>query len=125
LQRGGQIPGQALADELGLPASGLDIRYPLSRLLDRSPSWARPALFAFKELAYRATPPSADPTTADPLPPSGTRVILFDDSASSGRTIRLALEVLEQGGIPREDIVVAVLRCGPRARGLVDHYAFE
>jgi adenine/guanine phosphoribosyltransferase-like PRPP-binding protein len=125
LRRGGQVPGQALADELGLPASGLDIRYPVSRLLDRAPAWARPALFAIKELAYRATHPRIDAVATDALPAPGTRLILFDDSASSGRTLRRALEILASAGIPREKIAVAVLRCGRRARGLVDHYAFE
>ena len=125
LRRGGQIPGLALADQLGLPASGLDIRYPISRMLDAAPSWARPALFAVKELAYRATVPSIEPVATDPLPAPGTRVILFDDSASSGRTIRRALTVLERNGIPRDKVMVAVLRCGPHARRLVDHYALE
>lgn len=94
-------------------------------MLDVAPSWARPLLFAVKELAYRATAPETDRQTTDPLPEAGTRVILFDDSASSGRTIRRALEVLDRHGISRDRVAVAVLRCGPRAREVVDCWALE
>jgi len=123
LGQGGQEPGLELADALGLPACRLDIRYPLSRIIDGAPAWSRPALFAIKELAYRATMPGPTPAGAGELPEPSTRVILFDDSASSGRTIRTALRVLAEHGIPRECVTVAVLRCGRGARAVVDHYA--
>ncbi|MBW2277316.1 MAG: phosphoribosyltransferase [Deltaproteobacteria bacterium] len=125
LRDGGQAPGQTLARELGLPASGLDIRYPLSRVLDKAPGWLRPTLLVVKELTYRMTAPKPAPSDEEPLPPSGTRVILFDDSASTGRTIRTALKILATQGIPRECVCVTVLRCGSRARPLVDHFAMS
>lgn len=125
IRDGGQAPGQTLARELGLPARGLDIRYPMSRVLDTTSSWLHPPLLAVKELAYRMTEPRPEPSSEEPLPPTGTRVILFDDSASSGRTIRAALQILAARGIPRESVCVAVLRCGRRARPLVDHFAIS
>jgi len=122
---GGRIPGLALAGELGLPAVGLDIRYPLSRVLHDAPPWLGIPLLAVKELAYRLTAPEPGRAAEEPLPPPGTRVILFDDSASSGRTIRAALSLLAARGIPRDSVRVAVLRCGPRARPLVDCFGLS
>lgn len=120
---GGEAPGLAIADELGLPARGLDVRYPLSRLIERAPRALRPALLAVKELAYRAAPPRAADERDCRLPVAGTRVVLVDDSASSGRTVRAALAILDAHGIPRRSVRVAVVRCGPRAQPLVDAYA--
>jgi hypoxanthine phosphoribosyltransferase len=120
---GGRAPGRALADALGLPAIGLDVRYPLSRALDSTSGWLRIPLLAVKELTYRLTAPRPGNGSTDALPPAGSRVILFDDSASSGRTVAAALQILSAAGIPRERVCVTVLRCGPRARGLVDCFA--
>ena len=125
LMEGGRAPGLALAEELGLPARGLDIRYPLSRTLDAAPRWLRPPALAVKELAYRLTEPRPAGPKGEQLPSAGDRVVLFDDSASSGRTIRAALGILAARGIPRESVQVVVLRCGGRARPLVDHFAIS
>lgn len=123
VRRGGEAPGLAIADELSLPACEIDIRYPLSRLLELTPRALRPALLVVKEIAYRAARPRAADESRLRLPDAGTRVVLVDDSASSGRTVRAALASLEAHGIPRSAVRVVVVRCGRRARPLVDAYA--
>jgi hypoxanthine phosphoribosyltransferase len=123
IRRGGETAGRAIAEELGVPALPLDIRYPATRLIERAPGPLAIVLLAAKELLYRATRPSPGSHRAQDLPPPGTRVLLVDDSASSGRTVRVALQTLAGAGIDRRSVRVAVIRCGPRARGRVDHFA--
>jgi hypoxanthine phosphoribosyltransferase len=120
---GGAVAGRSLASALGVPAVMLDVRYPLTRVLASLPPVPRALLWPFKEIAYRLT----GPALRDPPPglAPGSRVALVDDSASSGRTLRLALEILSDLGISRDRVCVAVLRCGPRARALVDVHALE
>jgi hypoxanthine phosphoribosyltransferase len=123
LGQGGAAAGEALASSLGVPAAMLDVRYPLSRVLARVGPLSRAFLLPLKELAYRLTRPAHRGVLPDLGP--DPRVALIDDSASSGRTLRIALETLAGLGVPRERVCVAVLRCGPRARGLVDVFALE
>ncbi|HUT76868.1 MAG TPA: hypothetical protein VM285_04235 [Polyangia bacterium] len=122
LGRGGEAPARVIAAELGLPLIALDVRYPHSRLLERVPLCARPPLFLFKEILYRLGRPVPAPDAGRSLPAPGLadRLLLVDDSASSGRTLEVALGVLADHGWPRDRIRVAVLRCGARARSLVD-----
>ncbi|MDD5306263.1 MAG: hypothetical protein PHU25_02970 [Deltaproteobacteria bacterium] len=95
----------------------------MSRILSRRGSLARALMWPVKETAYRLTRPSFEGRAPDLAP--DVRVALIDDSASSGRTLRIALEVLSGLGIPRDRVYVAVLRCGPRARALVDAFVLE
>jgi hypoxanthine phosphoribosyltransferase len=122
LRRGGEAPARAIAAELGLPLFPLDVRYPHSRSLERIPIWARPPLFLFKEILYRLghPVPAPDAGRSLPAPDPADRLLLVDDSASSGRTIAAALRILAERGWTRERIRVAVLRCGARARPWVD-----
>jgi hypoxanthine phosphoribosyltransferase len=123
VRSGGELAGRSIARALGVRSSGLDIRYPATRLIERLPRTLRPVLFAVKELLYRATRPAAVDPAGEPLPRPGSRTVLVDDSASSGKTLRTALEVLSRWGIERRQVRVAVLRCGRRARTVVDHFA--
>jgi hypoxanthine phosphoribosyltransferase len=118
---GGRLPGTVVAEALGLPLHGLDIRYPFSRLASRVPPAVRALAWPVKEILYRLGEPR---TRGDggSLPAPGTRVILIDDSASSGKTISVAVAELARNGLERRDVLVAVLRCGRRARGVVDVY---
>jgi adenine/guanine phosphoribosyltransferase-like PRPP-binding protein len=118
MHRGGAVPGLTVAAHMGIPAWKLDLRYPVSRALDLAPPLLRAMLWPAKEALYRI----GSPTWRAPvyLPPVGTRVALVDDSAGSGKTIAAALGALHSFGIGRESVMVAVLRCGKRARKLVD-----
>lgn len=119
VREGGAAVGRAIAGRLSVPAFGIDVRYPWRRAIDGLPAALRPALWPLKELAYRALDPRPGRAGPDAFPPF-ERAVLVDDTASSGRTLRVALEALRSRGIPREALRVAVIRCGPRARGQVD-----
>ena len=121
---GGTALGLAIAGALSLPAFGIDAHYPLRRALDRLPAPLRTALWPIKELLYRALGPRLDGSGLDRLPPFD-RAVLVDDTASSGRTLRLARAALESRGVRRESLRVAVIRCGARARGQVDVFLTE
>ncbi len=116
----GQFFGEAIARSYSTDLFKLDLRYPFSRVLTAIPKPLLIPLWPLKELMYKISNPSFKGTAQ--LPNPGVRVILVDDSASSGRTIRTALRILKDNGHKRKDIRVAVLRCGARARELVDHY---
>jgi hypoxanthine phosphoribosyltransferase len=120
IARGGEALGKVVADELGLPLTELDLRYPVSRLISSASPLFRLVLILFKEVAYRLTVPS----TGQPMAPlsAGERVALIDDSASSGKTLRKAISILEDAGVDKSRIRVAVIRCGKRARSIVDFY---
>jgi hypoxanthine phosphoribosyltransferase len=121
LERGGMLLGRTIAERLEVPALGLNICYPLSRM-ERFPF----SLFTlpFKEIAYRLTAPSLMP--AEDLTPSlGGSVALVDDSAATGRSLELALETLQDCGVARAAVKTAVVRCGTRARSLVDYYELD
>jgi hypoxanthine phosphoribosyltransferase len=122
IRDGGELLGRSLARHLSVPAFGLDLSYPLRRRLDRLPLPLRAALWPVKELVYRVTRPRLAPGALDDGTPRADRAILVDDTASSGRTISAAVEALAARGIPRSALRVVVLRCGPRAKPLVDEY---
>ncbi len=116
----GHFSGEVLARSYGADLFKLDLRYPFSRVLASIPRPFLIPLWPLKELMYKVSAPSLK--GAAQLPSPGVRITLVDDSASSGRTIRMALSILEDNGHKRKDIRVAVLRCGGRAQELVDHY---
>ena len=118
VETGGHTTAEVLGEALGIPKRGIDLRYPLSRIAGRGLSPLKIILFPFKEIAYRLTNPSGGDILEIPEP--GTRILLVDDSASSGRTLEVAIRILADCGLDRKDIFVAVLRCGARASGLVD-----
>ena len=119
IREGGAFLGASIAEHLVLPAFGLDLHYPLRRRIDGLALPLRASLWPFKELVYRFARPRLAPESLDALPEI-RRAILVDDTASTGRTIRAAVEALEVHGIPRSSIRVAVLRCGERAKREVD-----
>ncbi len=116
----GHFFGELIARSYGADLFKLDLRYPFSRVLTSIPRPLHVPLWPLKELIYKVSAPSFN--GAVQLPRPGVRITLVDDSASSGRTIRIALRILEDNGHKRKDIRVAVFRCGGRARELVDHY---
>ncbi|MCP4600557.1 MAG: hypothetical protein GY847_08510 [Proteobacteria bacterium] len=120
LEKGGRAVGLTVAGELKVPAIGLDISYPLSRLLNKAPPVAQIAAWPVKEIIYRLASPRLNKPLAE-LANVG-KVALVDDSASSGRSLKVAFNALRAAGICRCDIRVAVIRCGPRARSIVDHF---
>jgi hypoxanthine phosphoribosyltransferase len=116
IETGGAPLGKAIAANLGILATGIDIRYPYSRI---SSSLIRCALFPAKELIYRLTSPSicqSDDFHID----SSARIALVDDTASSGKTLRLALDYLESLEISPERIRTVVIRAGGKAAPIVD-----
>jgi len=121
---GGAEVGRAIGEALGVPVLGLDLRYAPSRLLSRAPALLRLGLWPLKELGYRMSGPRLAAGALDGLPHGG-RAVLADDTASSGRTLRAAFEALEPRGLPRPALFVAVIRCGNRARHLVDAYVTD
>ena len=121
---GGAEVGREVGGALGVPVFGLDLRYRWSRLLSRVPAPLRLGLWPLKEIAYRISGPRLGEGAVDALPRGG-RAVLVDDSASSGRTLRAALEALEPLGLPRASLFVAVIRCGAGAKPLVDAYVTD
>lgn len=121
---GGAEVGQAIAGALAVPAYGLDLSYPWSRLIARAPPPMRLCLWPLKEITYRTGRPRLADGSAAALP-RVERAILVDDSASSGRTLRAAIEVLESRGLPRAALFVAAIRCGRGAKSLVDAYVTD
>ncbi len=120
LERGGAVVGGCIGDQLGLPVVGIDVSYPLSRALSTLPRFGEVAAWPIKEILYRFGEPRLNRL---PEEISGAeRIALVDDSASSGKSLKLALKNLEQLGIDRRRICVAVVRCGPRARSIVDYF---
>ncbi len=115
LERGGRQVGRTIAQTLDIPVTGLDLRYPLSRL----PFPFSLLAFPIKEIGYRLTAPSVTGST-DAIPAGP--VALVDDSASTGRSLTRALETLTGYGVSAPNITTAVIRCGPKARSLVDFY---
>lgn len=120
LQHGGTLPGVTVAQALGIPSTGLDVSYPLGRALNRTPRALHPFIWPLKETLYRIR----KPTMRDLSISLGkhARIGLVDDTASTGRTLSIALDFLISNGIERQQIEVGVLRCGRRARNLVDHF---
>ncbi|MCP4679510.1 MAG: hypothetical protein GY854_29275 [Deltaproteobacteria bacterium] len=123
VEQGGAVIGQEVARELMISAIGLDISYPLSRLLNRAPSAVKLAAWPIKELVYRLASPGL--RTAIGGIDATYRVALVDDSASTGRSLQVAVRTLEAAGIERRNIEIAVIRCGSRARSIVDHFETE
>jgi adenine/guanine phosphoribosyltransferase-like PRPP-binding protein len=125
IRTGGSELGRAIGDALGAPVVELDLRYPWSRTFARAPAPLRAALWPFKEIAYRISTPRRGNAAALDALPRGGRALLVDDTASSGRTVRAALALLEPRGFPRSSLYVAVVRCGERAKPLVDAYVTD
>jgi hypoxanthine phosphoribosyltransferase len=119
LERGGKTVGRAVAEALNIQAHGMDLRYPLSRL-DMFP--LNLLTFPVKAIAYHHTEP--DVRSFEWRPPRGP-MALVDDSASSGRSLHRARRVLLDSGVAPESIITAVVRCGRRARSVVDYFEFE
>lgn len=119
LETGGETLGKQIADELQIPILGLNIRYPISRCMQKHRMWA-PLLWLVKEIIYKFS----HPTFVPPLSSSATYwppVVLVDDSVSSGKTLRQALSFLNRNRIARNDVMVVTKRCGKRSRDLVDY----
>ena len=115
---GGRVLGCALARELSVPAVPIDICYPMSAPLRRTPRWLAALLWPLKEIAYKISTPRCHTET---VPRHGEGpVVLVDDSASSGKTLRIALSTLGRFGIEPEHAIRVVGRCGNRARKLVN-----
>jgi len=121
IREGGSTLGRSIAASLEVPSFGIDLCYPHRRRLDALPRLLRLALWPLKEIAYRATSPRPARNALDSLP-LVERAVLVDDTASSGRTLRAALELLEGRGLPRSSLKVAVMRCGARAKEEVDEW---
>ena len=119
IDRGGRALGRALATRFNVPANSLNIGYPLSRLPHPLLYWMA---FPIKEVVYRLTRPGlVEPPTSFPLHLlTGEKILLVDDTASSGKTLRIAFNLLASSGARAKDIRVAVKRAGPRVRALVD-----
>ena len=113
---GGEMLGRAIAAHLGVSVNGLDICYPASRV---NGNWARHLVFPLKEVLYRLSGPTIRSKSTLRLT-RDARVVLVDDSAATGRTLRVALEALQVSGIPRERVRTAVFRKGSGASDLVD-----
>ncbi len=115
---GGEALGRAIAAQLLVPVDALDICYPASRVTAKP---VRRAIFPFKELLYRFTRPVVN-LKIKLHAASNERVVLVDDSAATGRTLRVALSTLKAAGIPRERVRTAVYRKGSGVAELVDCY---
>ncbi|MCU0665331.1 MAG: phosphoribosyltransferase domain-containing protein [Myxococcota bacterium] len=119
IARGGARLGALVAQELEVPFRVLDVAYPASRpWLGRL---GEAVLFPLKEMLYRLS----CPTLHGELVPFAQNdfAALVDDTASSGRTLTVALHALAQVGMDRSRVVVAVGRCGQKAKVLVDVYS--
>ena len=119
LKRGGERVGKEIARILGLPSQGLDICYPVSRI---ERTWLSALIWPLKELIYRMAAPTIKNSLNSISIPITERLALVDDSAGTGRTLRIALDALRGLGVDESLIRVAVIRCGKRARSLVDHF---
>ena len=114
IERGGRSLGLALADQLKVDASGIDIGYPLSRL---SHPLLRALVFPIKEICYRLSRPRLvrPPALLTERRLEAKKILLVDDSASSGKTLDIAVHLLESAGVNPIDVHVAVGRAGKRA----------
>lgn len=108
--------GEALAQRFNVPALGIDVAYPLSRL----PRIIRWIGFPMKEIAYRLTSPRlmGQPEVLDHLD-TNAKLLVVDDSASSGKTLCIVRDALARRG-HRGELRVVVGRLGQRAVPLVD-----
>ena len=116
---GGRELGTALAQRLSVPAIPLEISYPLSGPLRRLPRWVAASLWPVKEITYKFTAPRSR-CEFSRLETNGP-IVLVDDSASSGKTLSLALDELNKHEITGDRVIRVVGRCGRRARELVDY----
>ena len=117
IEKGGRPLGDALATHFGVRAIGIDIAYPLSRL---SHPLLTLLVFPFKEVVYRLTRPRViDMNHIEGPLQLCRRLLLVDDTASSGKTLRLALGALELLNY-KDEIRVVVGRAGANARALTD-----
>jgi hypoxanthine phosphoribosyltransferase len=114
----GGIPlGLAASEFLKTALIELNIRYPLSRLSARAP-FLKPVLWPFKELIYKMTSPSWQGSL--PVLKREDKILLIDDTVSSGKTVNCALEVLKKKGIKQKNITVATYRAGKKGKKMVD-----
>ncbi len=122
LEEGGRALGEILSAVLNIPATGIDVSYPLSRFLNNARSPIRRLAWPIKEMIYKLSNPRLV-RNLDPVPgPEKSRFLLVDDSASTGRSLRVVLTGLTALGIDRENIRVIVFRCGRNASKLVDDF---
>ncbi len=124
LHSGGKEPGVVVSRFLELPLYRIDIRYPISRSLENASLPGKIAGMAVKELLYRTTEPEVCPGGCS-LPPAGDPTLLVDDSASSGKTLKLAIRTLAENGIEPRLVKTLVVRCGKGAQSMVDYYLFD
>lgn len=120
IEEGGKTFGLAIAKELGIPAVGVDIGYPLSSSLNSKKRAVRVLAWPLKELVYKFSKPTLRKKMDDTRKLG--RVLLVDDSASSGRSIETAVAYLGSRGVDRCEITIAVFRCGSKAKSLVDFF---
>ena len=117
IERGGRPLGEALAQRYHVPAIGIDVAYPLSRLSHRTIRWMA---FPVKELAYRLTSPRLISETDDLSHiDTAANLLIVDDSASSGKTLGVVRKELASMGHLGQNRV-AVGRLGRRAVPWVD-----
>ncbi len=120
LERGGAVVGGCIGDQLGVPVVGIDVSYSLSRTLSRLPRVGEVVAWPIKEVSYRFGEPRLNRLPRDLS--GAERIALVDDSASSGKSLKLALRSLEKLGFDRRRVCVGVIRCGSRARSIVDYF---
>ena len=118
IEKGGHELGLQVSRALDIPLYPLEIRYSLSPALERLPAGLRLLAWPVKELAYK----SGHPSLKRPLriPANLGRIVLLDDSASSGKTLACALRHLRAAGYERSSVCCCVLRCGVNARKTAD-----
>ena len=121
IENGGRIVGETISKDMHLPLYSLNIRYPFSRLMDRAPSALRPLLLLSKEIFYRFSTPGLLPPKKAII--SAKKIVLVDDSASSGKTLRTAIGFLKKHQGKSCQIKTAVVRCGKNAIPIVDYYS--
>ncbi len=122
LKEGGRRLGEILAQALGAPVHGIDVSYPLSRILNALPGPVRGFAWPVKELSYRLSDPKMGALPVPQKTLKNQRILLADDSASTGRSLRAVQNALRDAGIPRDQIRVVVFRCGVRAMNEVDWF---
>ena len=137
IEKGGVLPFFIMVKELNRLAKDrphylypqrylMDIRRGLSkhihRALSRFPrltSFMGPILRPLVRLYYDVARPKIIKTFKSSIPPN-QKVLVVDDDAATGETLRVAIEHLIEKGAKRENIKTAVLQLHPRATTIAD-----